>query len=90
MRLDSLLDPQQRDEFSDALFVSVFGRKPNHKRNRAFVIRYLSTISKTREELIEIHPKRGVAKEQLAAIYETGIAPGREDYKKYPSRLVQR
>lgn len=90
MRTDVLLEIQHRDQFTDALFRMVFGRKPNHKLDRTFLVRYLNTIGKTREELLELHLKSGITKEQLAAIYETGITPTRDDFKRYPSRLLQR
>jgi hypothetical protein len=58
MHREFLSDAEVGGEFSDALFKMIFGRKPNYRRDRQFLTRYLSTVQKTREEIINGYLKK--------------------------------
>jgi hypothetical protein len=63
MSLEFLLDAEAGKEFSDVLFQMVFGRTPDYRYDRQFLTRYLLSIPKTREEIINGYIQRGSYKE---------------------------
>jgi hypothetical protein len=79
----------RKKEFSNAIFRSVFGRDPNLKSDKNFLLHYLTSTEKTNDEIIEHYLDVGITKSQIAAIYETGIVPTDEDSALFPSRLLR-
>jgi hypothetical protein len=90
VQITGFLTAAQRDQFfSENLFRFVFGRKPNPKSDRSFLLNYLTTIEKTSPELLETLLEKGISEGQIEAIYQTGITPTEVDFHEYPPLLLQ-